>query len=140
MDSCTDIKEVVAGIKVLDAIYWLNTAIQNLTENTKENTVPNCFRKAGSKFNGDDNGNQDEDEDDEDNLALSELRPLMARAKFDDSTVDEFISLDDDIMTENDTFYRTADSNVEILDDEENEGEEEEGAVKKSNIVNQLIY
>lgn len=127
MDTATHVSDLVKGVTYLDAISWLKESIDNL----KEKVVPNCFRKAGFRFDE----SSDAGNDDEDDIPLSELRALMTHGDFNDLTVDEFVQLDDGVLTESDTeFTSNNPSNENSEDNSETEDEiEDENSEQSDN-------
>lgn len=116
MDTASNVADLVKGITFLDAIFWLKEAIKNLNTNV----VPNCFRKAGFQLDQTENCSDDDDDD----IPLSELRALMAQGDFDDLSVEEFVQLDNVVLTENDGAFNALDNrNSENCDDDEEENE-----------------
>lgn len=55
--------------------------------------VPNCFRKAGFGFG--------DVTDDEEYVPLKELRVILMRLKMDEISAEEYVSCDNDVLTEN---------------------------------------
>lgn len=108
METVSSVTELIQSVNVLDAIYWIKDAIEKIPETV----VPNCFRKADFDFNQISTDTNDE------NVSLSELRALIDQVKIGitaekcDMTVEEFISFDDDVLTENDKEFEMEKRNV----------------------------
>lgn len=128
MDTASNVSDLVKGITFLDAIFWLKESIESLTENV----VPNCFRKAGFQLDC------SADTSDGD-IDLSELRDLMEQAGFSDLSPDEFVHIDDIVLTESDKEFiavnvtesnenETQNKSDEEVEDENNEQTEVDSA------------
>ena len=55
-------KEVKKKINVLEAMHYIMAAWQHVSQQT----IQNCFRKAGHKYQSDDNEMANDDDDDDD--------------------------------------------------------------------------
>ena len=88
MDKGEDVKTASKCVFVLDAVHWIDAAIQELCSST----VKKCFLKCGI-------GHADESStsDDEDNVALNEL--VHGHNDLSSQSVDDFIACDNDLET-----------------------------------------
>lgn len=114
MDMVPDMSELVYSIDVLDAIYWIQDAIETLPSTV----VPNCFHNAGFQFE------QTVIDDDEENIPLMDLRVVPERLNFDAMAAEEYASFDDEILTENESDFTLEQSQNCSIDDESDDDEE----------------
>ncbi|XP_045467026.1 tigger transposable element-derived protein 6-like [Harmonia axyridis] len=98
MDSASSASELSKSINILEALYFIKTAWDNVAQRT----IQNCFTKAGFKKNGPSSNLSEEAYDEEDCVPLSVLATFFKNCKAVCNTVDdrEFIDLDEEITTE----------------------------------------
>lgn len=126
MNNASSVSDLVKNITFLDAIYWLSKAVESLSQNT----VPNCFRKAGFTFNS-----EMESDDEEDIISLAELRRLMDQANFNDLTENEYLHVDAGVCTEDETQFTNSSENILEIDDEEDDENSEQFAFEPMQII-----
>lgn len=90
----------------------MNEAIKNLSTTV----VPNCFRKAGFQLP------LAELEMFEDDAIFTELHDLMVQFGADDLSVEEYVRIDEEVLTESDTDFNV--NNYEISCDLHNDADE----------------
>lgn len=115
MEGAKSASELSKSIDVLEALYFIKASWKKVTPTT----IKNCFSKAG--FN---KGQGDATEfDPEDDQPLSALANLLRSAKVvglvDDRTADDFITLDMDLVTEDESV------NIQLQVSPENDSEED---------------
>lgn len=115
IDDVSNVFDLVKSVDVLDAIYWIKQAIEKMPNTV----IPNCFRKAGFKFQ------QHSEIADDANVPLRELRVVLERIQCDDmASVEDFVCFDDDLLTESDTFTtNSTEKAVKDSDDDDSDSE-----------------
>lgn len=122
MDSVDNVSALCKSINVLDAIQWLAASVNSISKEC----VEGAYRRAGFKFTATDvNEESDIGNDRENDTDLQLLAELMRRADCT-GTIAELITMDDCMLTENDSIDFEAIGNGERSDDEENESQENE--------------
>lgn len=87
------------NINVLDAIYYIKTAWQRVTEDT----VRNCFHKAGFRQESVEGTTKNDIFSAEDDIPLSVLQEIWRNARSigpRNNQIEDFINIDTDLMTE----------------------------------------
>lgn len=115
IETVASVSDLVRCINCLDAIYWIKEAIEKMPGTV----VPNCFRKAGFQLEQHDDCNSDDE-----NVPLKELRIILERIDICDISVEEFISFDENVLTEDDTCF-TANTNPKTADDNDSDSEDD---------------
>lgn len=136
MDTSSSVSELTKQITVLDTVQWINFA-WNLVS---QDTVRNCFRKAG--FNSeacDDKEPCDSNEDE----TIEQIQSLMRQAGFSDISAVDYIPIDEDVITEDpicDIAEIVRSRNDETCDslEEKNEDDEEWEQQKEENKIKTL--
>lgn len=123
MDEVTSANELVKLINVLDAIYFLNTAWQEVSSST----VKNCFRKAGFRYENTVSVNQDEGFDSEDDLPLIQVAEMTKMMQQIGQNVDlkDFIDIDKNLELEDEEIEIALPSTSSGVIEVESEDEEE---------------
>lgn len=118
IDSCNSVSEIVKEINVLDAIYWLSSAVRNI----RSDTVQKCFKKAGFPSLDDCTPTTSSDDTAENmNEAIQQLCSLHEIP----CDVDSYVRIDDDLSTEY-TFHSATE--FLCLEDSDDDDEVEEAA------------
>ena len=140
MERGEDVMTLSKCVSVLDAIHWINTAVQQV----RSTTVKKCFLRCGiGHAEADDSSTSD----DEDNVGLSELvSRVQSHLDLPSQSVDDFTACDNDLETcdnatsnlENrilEEYHEQQNkvSNSDKCDDEENLPEENEESSSTKN-------
>lgn len=124
VDKISVVSELSKNITVLQAIQWLNVAVNQL----KPQTIKSCFAKAGF----DENEKDDKQDDNEEYEDVQRLCISMGNSH----SVNDFINVDKNVYTNND------DVNVSIYDQStiqsDSENEDNEGNNEVNDVENQL--
>lgn len=130
IESVSKAEVLTKNINVLDAIYYIKTAWQRVTEET----VRNCFHRAGFRQESVEQTTENDIFSAEDDIPLSVLQDIWRNARtmgYRDNQVEDFINIDTDLMIEE------IDENVSIYnagEADQSSGESDEDPVENEGI------
>lgn len=132
MDTISSVSELSKSVDILEAIYFVKSAWQQVSPTT----IKNCFAKAGFKYNG--VGEEDDQFTAEDDLPLSIIAELCKSSGLSDNSTEDFINIDDNLATEDDVIdvERQDDGTVLEIQSDDEDMEELLQDVDDSNGIN----